>query len=232
MGFRVLIDSMADERDKFSSDPDVATQDEAIKKAFETIGAARAPGGDYHITLWPKDERGIPTGPVVKFSCTMSWVQVVVHKAEALASPAAAMYGVGNVQREPTLLDDLIASSGRLPWTLPGEFSFEEVAALARRLPPAGGLSVDTSGKIIGRPIGVGIIPPEQSGPLVCLDGGGEEAFGLHSIWRGLDGLATVRVASSVGVLFNVPATKVTASHYIGIVPSVTSVAGWRLELL
>ncbi len=80
VGFRVLIDSVADERDKFSFEPEGYDQDEAVKRAFEMVGAHRARGGDYRVTVWPIDERGIPTGPVVRFTCTMSWVQIVVHK--------------------------------------------------------------------------------------------------------------------------------------------------------
>ena len=87
MGFRVLIDSLSDERDKFSYDPDTSDEDAAVKWAFERIGVTRAPGGDYHVTVWPVDERGIPIGPVVRFTCTMSWVQVVKHHAAPCAEP-------------------------------------------------------------------------------------------------------------------------------------------------
>lgn len=80
VGFRVLMHSVADEQDKFSVSPEADDQDTAVKKAFEQIGAHRARGGDYRVTVWPIDERGIPTGPVVRFTCTMSWVQIVVHK--------------------------------------------------------------------------------------------------------------------------------------------------------
>jgi len=88
VGFRVLIDSAADERDKFSFDPECGDRDEAVKRAFEMIGPRLARGGDYHVTVWPIDERRIPTGPVTRLTCTMSWVQVVAHKA---ARPAARL---------------------------------------------------------------------------------------------------------------------------------------------
>jgi len=93
VGFRVLIDSVADERDKFSFDPEGYDRDEAVKRAFEMLGAHRARGGDYRVTVWPIDERGIPTGPVARFTCTMSWVQIVVHKAEIGAAGPEACEG-------------------------------------------------------------------------------------------------------------------------------------------
>lgn len=95
MGFQVLIDSVIDgssgDRVEFSCGlNDASDEDAAVKRAFELAGEARAPGGDYHITVWPKDEQGAPSGPVVKFSCTVSWGKIVKHHAPDRAALVAA----------------------------------------------------------------------------------------------------------------------------------------------
>lgn len=110
MGFRVLIDSLSDERDKFSYDPDFSDEDTAVKWAFERIGVTRAPTGDYHVTVWPIDERGTPTGPVVRFTCTMSRVQVVKHHSPDRAALVAAGLAVPDDCSRPSLAPDEVQS--------------------------------------------------------------------------------------------------------------------------
>ena len=94
MGFRVLIDSIissSGERAEYIVGlSDINDEDAAVKRAFELAGEARAPGGDYHVTVWTKDEQGIQAGPVAKFSCTVSWGQIVKHHAPDRAALVAA----------------------------------------------------------------------------------------------------------------------------------------------